>query len=200
MNYILVLDIIGTLVFSISGALTASNKDFDLMGISIVAFVTALGGGTVRDLIIGIEPVTWATDIRYLLIVSTGVLIAVVFRKKLEPLRKAFFVFDATGLAVFSIGGLEIALMHGIMPVYAVFLGMISATMGGVIRDVLCQVSPLIFREEIYASAGLVGALSYVVLSKTPLSTDINSIITILLVLSIRIIAVRYKIGLPKFK
>jgi uncharacterized membrane protein YeiH len=200
MTYVLVLDIIGTLVFAISGALTAANKEFDLMGISIVAFVTALGGGTLRDMIIGIEPVTWATDIRYLLIVGLGVLIAFLFRSKLEPLRKAFFVFDATGLAVFSIGGLELALQNGIQPVYAIFMGMISATMGGVTRDILCQVTPLIFREEIYASAGLIGATAYLVLSYTPLSTDFITIATILLVLVIRILAVRFKIGLPKLK
>ncbi len=200
MTYLVVLDIIGTLVFAISGALTAANKEFDLMGISIIAFVTALGGGTLRDLIIGIQPVSWTTDVSYIAIVGVGVLVAFLFRSKLEPLRKAFFVFDAMGLAVFSIGGLEVALMHDIQPVYAVFMGMISATMGGVTRDVLCQVTPLIFRDEIYASAGLIGALAFLGLSYTPLSADLCTISTILLVLVIRVVAVRYKIGLPKLE
>ncbi len=200
MIYVQVLEYLGTLVFAISGALTAANKKFDLMGIGIVAFVTALGGGTVRDILIGIEPVSWLSNRWYLLIISLGAAIAFVFQKKLQPLRKAFFVFDATGLAVFSIAGLEIGLQQGIDPMYAVFLGMISGTMGGVIRDVLCQETPLIFREEIYASAALLGAISYLGLSYTSLPTNISTIITIGLVLAIRVVAVKYHIGLPKVK
>lgn len=200
MIYIHVLEYLGTLVFAISGALTAANKKFDLMGIGIVAFVTALGGGTVRDILIGVGPVSWLSNKWYLLIISLGAAIAFVFQKKLQPLRKAFFVFDATGLAVFSIAGLEIGLQQGVDPLYAIFLGMISGTMGGVIRDVLCQETPLIFREEIYASAALIGAMSYLGLSSTAISNNLNTIITIALVLVIRVIAVKYRIGLPKVK
>lgn len=198
MNYLTVLELTGTYFFALSGALTAANKRFDILGMGIIAFVTALGGGTLRDLLIGIQPVGWMTNIVFLILPLMAVATAFLFKKQLEPLRKTFFLFDATGLAVFSIGGMEKALALNIHPAYAVMLGMISATMGGVVRDTLCKEVPLIFRREIYASACIIGASVYYLLSLTTIDKTASVIFTILLVIGIRILAVKFKIGLPR--
>jgi len=198
-NYVLALDFVGTFVFAISGALTAAKQRFDLMGVSIIAFVTALGGGTVRDVLLGIEPVGWMVNIEYLFIIAGGVLITFFFHKKLEHIRKTLFLFDAMGLGVFAISGLETSLALGIHPVYAILLGMISGTMGGVIRDILCNVTPLIFRREIYASAGIIGASAYYLLkTHAEFPPSATFLISVVLVISIRIAAVRFKLGLPR--
>lgn len=200
MNTIEVINIGGTVVFAISGALTAANKRFDLMGISIIAFVTALGGGTIRDVLIGAHPVGWMQSKWYLIAVLIGVILAFVFHKKLQHLRKTFFIFDAIGLAVFAIGGLQKALSYDIDPVYALMCAMITGTMGGLLRDVLCNDVPLIFRKEIYATAALVGAGLYLLLDYVNLNQQVNFIVSICVVILVRVIAVRFKLGLPKIK
>lgn len=192
------IDLFGTLVFAISGALAAAEKKFDLMGVGIIAFVTALGGGTLRDLLIGSQPVGWMQNHIYLWVILGGVTLTFLLHKQLLYLRKTFFLFDAMGLGVFAIGGLTKALEHGVEPVYAVICGMMTATMGGMIRDVLCNDIPLIFRKEIYASAALIGAALYLVLSKAGLQQEWNFVVTILVVSVFRLIAVKYKIGLPR--
>jgi len=200
MNYTEVIDITGTVVFAISGALTAAQKRFDLMGVSIIAFVTALGGGTIRDVLIGAQPVGWMQSKWFLVAVVIGVFLAYLFHKRLQYLRKTFFLFDAIGLGVFAIGGLEKALSYNIDPVYAVMCGMITGTMGGLLRDVLCNDVPLIFRKEIYATAALIGASVYLGLDYLGLGYFINFPISILIVILVRIIAVRFNLGLPKIK
>lgn len=200
MNYIYILDITGTLVFAISGALTAAERRMDLMGISIIAFVTALGGGTLRDILIGAHPVGWMENTDYLIVVALGVSITFLFARRLVPLRRTFFLFDAIGLGVFAIGGLEKALSYGISPIYAVICGMISATMGGLLRDVLCNEVPLILRQEIYATAGFIGAALYLLMGNFTIMPELRLIFTISLVVAIRIIAVRYRLGLPRME
>lgn len=192
------IDLFGTLVFAISGALAAAERKFDLMGIAIIAFVTALGGGTVRDLLIGVNPVGWMQNYWYLIIITSGVILTFVLHKQLLYLRRTLFLFDALGLGVFAIGGLRTALDHGIEPVYAIICGMMTATMGGMIRDVLCNEIPLIFRKEIYASAGLIGAGLYLLISKTALPMEWNFCITVAVVTAIRLVAVKYHVGLPR--
>lgn len=200
MNTIEVINISGTVVFAISGALTAANKRFDLMGISIIAFVTALGGGTIRDMLIGAHPVGWMQSEWYLLAVLIGVILAYVFYKRLQHLRMTFFLFDAIGLGVFAIGGLEKALSYNIDPVYALMCAMITGTMGGLLRDVLCNDVPLIFRKEIYATAALAGAGLYLLLDYVNVNQQFNFIVSILVVIIVRVLAVRYKLSLPKIK
>ena len=200
MNTIEIINIGGTLVFAISGALTAANKRFDLMGISIIAFVTAVGGGTLRDMLIGAHPVGWMQSKWYLLAVLGGVILAFIFYKKLQHLRKTFFIFDAIGLAVFAIGGLEKALAYNIDPIYALMCAVITGTMGGLLRDILCNDVPLIFRKEIYASAALVGAGLYLLLDYLHVHGQVNFVISICCVILVRVLAVRYKLKLPKVK
>lgn len=195
-----VVDVIGTLVFAISGALAAAEKKFDLMGVAIIAFVTALGGGTVRDMLIGAHPVGWMQNYAPITIVTIGVLLVFLFYKKLHYFRKTFFLFDAIGLGAFAIGGLEKALSFGVSPGYAVICGMITACFGGVVRDVLCNEIPLIFRKEIYALAGLIGAGMYLGLDYLGVSSVVNFPITVALVAAIRMLAVYKDLRLPIIK
>ena len=200
MSIIFILETAGTLVFAISGALTAAEKKFDLMGISIIAFVTALGGGTLRDLLIGATPVGWLNEPTLLVVISIGILLAFVFSKKLNSLRKTFFLFDSIGLGLFAIAGMQKAINFDIPPVYAVLCGMITATFGGMLRDILCNEIPIIFRKEIYATAALSGAALYLLLEITIVPREVNYIVSIATVIFIRIIAVKYNIGLWKIK
>ncbi len=200
MNIIFILETVGTLVFAISGALTAAEKKFDLMGISIIAFVTALGGGTLRDILIGATPVGWLNEPTLLIVVSIGILLAFVFSKKLNALRKTFFLFDSIGLGMFAIAGMQKAIDFNIPPVYAVLCGMITATFGGMLRDILCHEIPIIFRKEIYATAALAGASLYLLLGYVHAPDEIKYTVSILTVIAIRIVAVKYNIGLWKIK
>lgn len=200
MHYTELFDITGTTVFAISGALTSAQKRFDLMGVSIIAFVTALGGGTIRDVLIGAHPVGWMQSKWFLVAVVIGVLLAYIFHKRLQYLRKTFFLFDAIGLGVFAIGGLEKALSFNIDPVYAIMCGVITGTMGGLLRDVLCNDVPLIFRKEIYATAAFIGASCYLLLDAMQVDFHFNFIASILIVILVRVLAVQFNWGLPKIK
>ncbi len=124
------LDVIGTLVFAISGALTAIYKKLDLFGVYCIAFVTALGGGTIRDVLIGRTPVGWMLDINYVYIITFGFLLSLLFNRYLEKLRMSLFLFDTIGLGVFTLIGLEKGISFGLSPIICVILGTLTATFG----------------------------------------------------------------------
>lgn len=190
------LDLIGTLVFAISGSMAAANKKLDLFGAAFIASVTALGGGTIRDLLLGESPVGWMQNVDYLLIISLGVGITFLFQKQVRKLRKTLFLFDTIGIAVFTILGLKKALIFEVEPIIAIIMGMFSATMGGVIRDMLINEIPLIFRKEIYALACIFGGIIFIWLQGLGLNFELNAMITIFTIIIVRILAIRYKIGL----
>lgn len=190
------LDLIGTLVFAISGSMAAANKKLDLFGAAFIASVTALGGGTIRDLLLGESPVGWMQNVDYLLVISLGVGITFLFQKQVRKLRKTLFLFDTIGIAVFTILGLKKALIFEVEPIIAIIMGMFSATMGGVIRDMLINEIPLIFRKEIYALACIFGGIIFIWLQGLGLNFELNAMITIFTIIIVRILAIRYKIGL----
>jgi uncharacterized membrane protein YeiH len=191
------IDYIGTGVFAISGALTAYDKKLDIFGISAVAFITALGGGTLRDLLIGNTPVSWMLSPVYLLIISAGILIAMLFRTWVAKLRRTFFFFDTVGIAVFTILGLQKALAIELHPIMAIMMGMVSAVFGGVLRDIVCNEIPLIFRKEIYALACLIGGGLYFLLMKMQFSDDWSIVAAIVFIFMIRSLSVKYHWELP---
>ncbi len=193
------LDLIGTLAFAISGALVAITKRLDPFGVFIVAFVTAVGGGTLRDVLIGRTPVGWMTDLNYIYVIAVAVILAIVFRNNWKQLSKSLFLFDTIGLGVFTIIGTEIGIHSSLHPIICIALGTMTASFGGVIRDILCNDIPVIFRKEIYATACIVGASAFILLSRTEMSTTLNSIITVGLIILIRLIAVKFKLSLPTF-
>jgi len=193
------LDLLGTAAFAISGALFAIKKRMDTFGVLIIAFVTAVGGGTLRDVLINADSITWMSHINYIYTIFVAVIFAIVFRKKIGYLSKSMFLFDTIGLGIFTIVGTEIGLQNGFHPIICISLGMITATFGGVIRDTLSNEIPLIFQKEIYATACMLGAVTYLLLEKYEVDQNINHIITTLMVITVRLIAVKFKLKLPTF-
>ncbi len=191
------LDIIGTMAFALSGALTAMNKRLDPFGVFIIAFVTAVGGGTLRDILIGRTPVGWMRDINYVYCIILGYFLSIVFRKKLEYLRRSLFLFDTIGLGVFTLIGLEKGLENNLHPLICISLGTMTACFGGVTRDILCNEIPVIFRKEIYATICIIGGILFFVLKYFNLKDDILYLSTSLVMIFIRLLAVKNRWSLP---
>ena len=193
------IDLLGTLVFAVSGALAASDKNMyrDIFGVSFTGFVTAVGGGSLRDMILGTRP-AWVADGNYLIVITVGVLVAVFFKYFIFKFRRTFFLFDTMGIALYTVVGVLKSLEHGVSPLAAIILGMFSAVMGGVIRDTLINEIPLIFRKEIYATACLFGAALFVLLRYLGVDDNINAFAGVMLIFLIRILSVKYKWTLPK--
>lgn len=200
LNLIYIIDLIGTFVFAISGVLTATKQKFDIFGAAVIAFVTAVGGGTLRDILIGSQPVGWMLDTNYVLIISMAIPASFFLRKYIQKLRRTMFLFDAIGIGLFTILGLEKTLGMGISPVIAVIMGTVSAVFGGVVRDVLCNVVPLIFRGEIYATACLSGAILYLVFREFGMDYHLAIVLTILFITVLRVAAVKRHWKLPKMR
>jgi len=193
------LDLLGTASFAISGALFAIKKRMDTLGVFIIAFVTAVGGGTLRDILINTPRITWMSNLNYIYTIFAAVVIAIIFRKKIENLSKSLFLFDTIGLGIFTIVGTEIGLQNDYHPIICVSLGMITATFGGVIRDTLSNEIPLIFHKEIYATACILGSVTYLILINFDINLGIIHILTILMVITVRLLAVIFKLKLPTF-
>ncbi|MBT4869891.1 MAG: trimeric intracellular cation channel family protein [Polaribacter sp.] len=200
MEFIYVLDIIGTFAFAVSGALVASDKKFDLFGVVIIAFVTAVGGGMLRDLLIDAHPINWIGDLNYMYTIFLAVIFTFLFKSKIAHLSKTMFLFDTVGLSVFTLLGLEKGLSFNLNPIIALIMGMISAVFGGVLRDVLTNKIPLIFEKEIYASACLIGGISYLLLTYFNMTENVIFVFSASIIVIIRVIAVKFKLQLPKIK
>lgn len=196
MSLFLIIDILGTIAFAVSGALTAMNKKLDIFGIFIIAFVTALGGGTLRDVLID-APVVWMRDLTFVYVIIASTIVAVIFKKKLSYVRTSLFLFDTIGIALYTIVGVEKGIASDFPALICIALGTMSACFGGVIRDILCSEIPIIFRKEIYATACILGGASYFLLLKTSLSSDIIVIISGSVVITVRLLAVVFKWSLP---
>lgn len=189
----------GTIAFAVSGAFAAMQKRLDIFGVLIVAFVTAVGGGTLRDLIIGDTPVFWILNANYSLLIITTAVIAMFFWKKVKLLKIPLFLFDSLGLGFFTIIGIEKGLAFGLGPGICIALGTITGCFGGIARDILLNNIPLIFRKEIYATACIVGGIAFFTLPYLGISTLWTKIIAVNMVFVIRIIAVKYNLVLPRF-
>lgn len=197
-NFLNILDILGTIAFAASGAFSAMERKLDPFGVIILAFVTAIGGGTLRDMLIGNTPVAWLrNDVTAIVILATA-LITLFFGRYVKQFRITLFLFDALGLGVFTLIGLEKGLNLQLSPGICIALGTITACFGGVIRDVLLNNVPLIFQREIYASACIIGGTLYLLLRQTAIPNDWNTIIAIVVIVLVRIIAMRYKLLLPR--
>ena len=192
-----IIDILGTIAFAISGVLVALNKKMDPFGVLIIAFVTAVGGGTLRDVMIGIEPVSWIKNMTYVYVIIGATVFAVVLRNKINYLRTSLFLFDTIGIGLYTVVGIETGLKAVLHPVICIALGTMTACFGGVIRDILCNEIPVIFRKEIYATACIIGGLTYFLLRKFMADTNLIFVIAIIVVIVIRLIAVKFKISLP---
>lgn len=197
MKIFYLLDIIGTCAFAVSGALTAMNKKLDPFGVFIIAFVTAVGGGTLRDILIGRTPVGWMRDLNYVYLIILGYFLAIIFRKKLDRLRTSLFLFDTIGLGVFTLIGLERGLDTNLHPVICIALGTMTACFGGVTRDILCNEIPVVFRKEIYATICIIGGILFFILKRWNLDNNVLYLIVSSVMITIRLMAVKFKWYLP---
>ncbi len=194
------LELIGTYFFAISGALAIQNREHDLFGAGFTGFITAIGGGSLRDIILGAYPLVWIGNVNFLYAIFAGLITTFVFFPLVARLRKTLFLFDTLGIAFFTILGVEKTLALGFRPEVAAIMGMFSAVMGGVIRDTLTNEIPILFRKEVYASVCLSGAVVYLVLNYYGLERNINLLASISLIILIRLVAVRFKLSLPTLK
>lgn len=195
-----ILEIIGTFAFAISGALSVKDqKHQDWFGASFTAFLCSIGGGTMRDVLLDSYPLVWISDITILYAIIAGILTTFIFYKYLIGLRRTLFLFDTFGIALFTIVGTEKALHLGVRPEIAAIMGVFTAIMGGVVRDMMNNEIPIIYRKEVYATACLAGAISYLVLDRAGAERNVAFIAASLVIIAIRILAVRYEWSVPKF-
>lgn len=196
MNIIYFSDLLGTMVFAISGAMAANRKGIDIFGATFMGFVTAIGGGSLRDTFLNIRPV-WVEDGNYLIAIFIGVFISIIGNKQLYNWAKTLTLFDAMGIGFFTVVGTQKSLDYGSSAIAAIMLGMFSAALGGVIRDTLMNETPLILRKEIYASACLSGASLFVLLNYFNVDNGWNAFFSALLVFLIRLVSVKFNLSLP---
>lgn len=197
-NFLNIIDILGTFAFAVSGVFSAMEKKLDVFGILIISFVTAIGGGTIRDVLVGNFPVNWLQNDLAILVIFVSAIATMLFSSYFKHLNTALSLFDALGLGLFTIVGVQVGLEKNFSGGICVALGTISACFGGVLRDVLLNKLPLIFHKEIYALACIMGGVAYYFLHRTNLNDDISKIICIILIFVIRIIAVRFQLSLPR--
>jgi len=193
----LVVDLVGISAFAISGVITAMEKRLNLFGIFIIAFVTAVGGGTLRDVLIVNTSVFWMTAPIYIVIIFSAVLVAIFFVNQLRYLRKSLFLFDAIGVGLYTLVGIEKGIAEGYSPIVCIVLGTITASFGGVIRDILCNEIPILFRKEIYATICVLGGVLYFILMQFPMANSYAYISSVLFIILIRLLAMRFRIALP---
>lgn len=199
MSFIYAIDLLGTFVFTISGALAASDKKHhhDLFSVFFTGFITAIGGGTIRDVTLGAYPVSWIADSNYLLAVFAGVLFTLLMRKHIIRMSRTLSLFDTMGMAIYVVLGVQKSLSLEVSIYAAIILGMISGIFGGVIRDTLLNDIPMIFRKELYATPCLSGAFLFVLLYRIDIPTSINFILSVAFIFIFRLLASKYSWSLP---
>lgn len=193
---ILIIELLGTFAFAISGIRHAAAKNFDWFGGYVCGVAVAIGGGTIRDVMLGTTPF-WMTTPIYLICTAVALLTVAFFGKWMEPLKNAWFVFDTLGLALFTIAGIQKSIALGQPFWVAIIMGCITGSAGGVIRDVLLNNEPVIFHKEIYAMACVLGGIAYWLMMVMGFSTEFSAVVSFLITCVIRFLAVRYHISLP---
>jgi len=196
-NIIDLLNALGIISFAVSGSLAAIEKRLDFFGVLTIALVTSIGGGTLRDVLIGNTPVSWLLNLNTFYIITISSVLAIIFRQRLRIFRTSLFLFDTIGIGLFTLVGLKKGLEIDLHPLICIILGTVTACFGGVLRDILCNEIPVIFRKEIYATACIAGGFMFFGLKYLHVPTDIILIITPLTVILIRILAVLKKWTFP---
>lgn len=195
-TFLLIVEIIGTLAFAISGIRLAALKKFDWFGAFIVGLVTAIGGGTIRDLFLSTTPF-WMLSYWYLIVTAMALGLVILFKRYLVRLDHTFFIFDTIGLALFVVIGMQKSLDFGFPMWVAIIMGTITGAFGGVLRDILINEEPLIFRKEVYATACLAGGLSYWLISHLGGSIVVQQISCAAIIIIVRVLSVIYNWSLP---
>lgn len=198
-DYIAIFDYLGTFAFAISGIRLASAKQFDWFGAYVVGIVTAVGGGTVRDILLNTTPF-WMEQPSYLIVSGFALLFVIIFRKYVIRLKSTFFIFDTIGLGLFVIVGIVKTLDYGFPMWVAIVMGTITGSFGGMMRDILINEEPLIFRKDIYALACLLGGIAYWICIQFSIPTALSQTIAAVTIFTIRLLAVKYHISIPVLK
>jgi len=199
-NIVYMLDLAGVAVFAISGAIAAGRKSLDVLGVIVIAAVTAIGGGTLRDVLLDRYPIFWINDPTYLIVACGAALLTVIYARFLPLPNHSLLIADALGLAFFTILGTGVAERAGLSPIIVVLMATMTGVAGGMIRDVLCAEVPLILRRDIYATAAIVGACLYLVVRAFDFSSLLAGIAGIVAVVLLRILAIFRGLRLPVFR
>ncbi len=199
LSFVYILEMVGTAAFAVSGALAASRKNMDIFGFCVLALMPAVGGGTVRDIIIDRVPVFWISDNRYVAVAIIAALIVFFTSYKPGSRRQILVWMDALGLALFAALGTEICLNHNTGPLVAIMLGVTTAVTGGMIRDIICNEIPLILSREIYATAAFATTLVYVIADSVGLIEQLSLGLAVAVGFTIRALAIVYDWSLPSF-
>lgn len=195
-DFSFVIELLGTIAFTISGAFSAMQKRLDVFGVMVIAFITAIGGGTIRDVLIGYTPVSWMRDFNGPLVILFASIATILFKRYLKSFKITLFLFDALGLGLFTIIGVQKGIAVGLNPGVCIALGTITGCFGGVLRDILLNNIPLIFRKEIYATACIAGGGIYFLLTYF-VDMNVARIAAIIVICGIRILGVKYNWKLP---
>lgn len=196
---LIIIYLIAIVAEAMSGALAAGRRNMDVFGVAVIAFVTALGGGTVRDVILGHYPIGWTQHPEYIGVVISAGLVTIVIAPHMHRLKRLFLALDAMGLVAFSLIGCDIALrMDYALPV-VVMAGMITGIFGGVLRDVLCNQLPVVFQRELYASVSLVVCCLFLGLRALDVNHDVNTVVSFVVGIALRMLAIRRGWKLPTF-
>lgn len=198
-TFVDLIEFIGTFAFAISGIRLASAKQFDLFGAYVVGLVTAIGGGTIRDVLLGVTPF-WMTDTIYLVITAFALLWVMVFSKYLVKMNNTIFLFDAIGLALFAVVGIQKTIDAGFPLWVATIMGTLTGAAGGVLRDVFINEIPLIFRKDIYAMACVMGGFAYWICGRLSCDSIVTQLTCGICVFLTRVLAVKFHISLPILK
>jgi uncharacterized membrane protein YeiH len=196
-----VLDLLGVAVFAVSGVIVAGRKHLDLLGVIVIATVTAIGGGTTRDVLLDRHPVFWIQDPTYLLVILAATALALVYISFAEPPRMSLLVADAFGLALFTISGAQVAEAQNLPGTIVVVMGTITGSAGGLLRDVLCAEVPLLLRQtDLYATASIVGVTVYLISETAGMAHTPSALVGMVTVAGLRLAAIRWRLRLPVFR
>ncbi len=190
----------GTIAFAASGALAGIRKNLDIFGVAVIAFVTSLGGGTLRDILLGQFPVKWLLDTKIVFLIVSISVLTVIFKNRINKLDKTLVFFDTLGLGFFTIKGIQVGVGAELSWPSCVILGTITACFGGVIRDIILNEIPTLFRKEIYATACILGGFLYFFLENFAFLTNYKEILVFSVIVLIRFLAIKLNISLPNIK
>ena len=193
-------DMMGVIACAIAGTLLAQHKGFDISGCILVSMANAIGGGTLRDMALDRHPLFWMTDLNYVIVITITSLILQIFFHLYHKIDTAVKIFDAVGLAAFSVIGFKVALAQGTSPLIAIMMGVWTAIIGGMIRDIICNEIPLVLQREIYITASVFGACLYLLLTYIGLPTGFSEFMMLISIFILRMLAVQFDWHLPSIR
>jgi uncharacterized membrane protein YeiH len=198
-DLMLVVYLIAITTEAMSGALAAGRRNMDIFGVAMIAFVTALGGGTIRDVVLGNYPIGWTQHPEYVYLVVSAGLATTLLARFMHHLKRVFLLLDAMGLVAFSLIGCNIALQLDYPVLVVIMAGMLTGISGGILRDVLCNQVPVVFRRELYASVSLFVCALFLIMRELGITSDLNTLLCFILGFGFRMLALRFGWRLPTF-